>query len=90
MTRAFLISPRSPKLAAPPHLNGGGLPNEGCMQRILLGGVATVVAVIGYAGLDAGVAQTASSNLSPGQINLNLDGRLDFYGFCRKVYIRSG
>jgi outer membrane protein OmpU len=49
------------------------------MRKLLLGCAATLTGMIGYAGLDAAHAQTAATNLSPGQITVRLNGRVNWY-----------
>ncbi len=49
------------------------------MRKLLLGCAATLTGMIGYAGLDGAHAQTAATNLSPGQITVRLNGRVNWY-----------
>jgi hypothetical protein len=49
------------------------------MRKLLLGCAATLTGLIGYAGLDSAHAQTASTNLAPGQITVRLNGRVNWY-----------
>jgi outer membrane protein OmpU len=49
------------------------------MRKLLLGGAATIAATIGCAGLDSAKAQTAATNLSPGQVTVRLNGRVNWY-----------
>ena len=49
------------------------------MRKLLLGCAATLTGMIGYAGLDGAHAQTAATNLAPGQISVRLNGRVNWY-----------
>jgi outer membrane protein OmpU len=49
------------------------------MRKLLLGCAATLTGMIGYAGLDAAHAQTAATNLAPGQVTVRLNGRVNWY-----------
>ena len=51
------------------------------MRKLLLGCAATLTGMIGYAGIDVAMAQTAptSSQLSPGSITVRLNGRVNWY-----------
>jgi outer membrane protein OmpU len=63
------------------------------MRKLLLGCAATLTGMIGYAGINAAMAQTAttsptistsptgatSTNLSPGSISVRLNGRINWY-----------
>jgi len=49
------------------------------MRKLLLGCAATLTGMIGYAGLNAAHAQSASNNLAPGQITVRLNGRVNWY-----------
>ncbi|GAB0117440.1 porin [Acidisoma sp. 7E03] len=52
------------------------------MRKLLLGCAATLTGLIGYAGLDAAHAQSASSSgatMAPGQITVRLNGRVNWY-----------
>jgi outer membrane protein OmpU len=49
------------------------------MRKLLLGCAATLTGLIGYAGLDAAMAQTAPTTQSPGSITVRLNGRVNWY-----------
>jgi outer membrane protein OmpU len=48
------------------------------MKKLLLGCAATLTGLIGYAGIDAAMAQTAPS-ASPGTVTVRLNGRVNWY-----------
>ncbi len=48
------------------------------MRKLLLGCAATLTGMIGYAGIDAAMAQTAQS-ASPGTVTVRLNGRVNWY-----------
>jgi outer membrane protein OmpU len=49
------------------------------MRKLLLGCAATLTGMIGYAGLDAAHAQSASTTQAPGTITVRLNGRVNWY-----------
>jgi outer membrane protein OmpU len=49
------------------------------MRKLLLGCAATLTGMIGYAGIDAAMAQTAPAVQSPGSITVRLNGRVNWY-----------
>ncbi|MCB8875577.1 porin [Acidisoma silvae] len=59
------------------------------MRKLLLGCAATLTGMIGYAGLDAAHAQTAATNLSPGQVSVRLNGRVNWYAGIESSSIDS-
>jgi outer membrane protein OmpU len=59
------------------------------MRKLLLGCAATLTGIIGYAGLDSAHAQTAATNLAPGQISVRLNGRVNWYAGIESSSIDS-
>jgi hypothetical protein len=49
------------------------------MRKLLLGCAATLTGLVGYAGCDAAMAQTAPAAQSPGSITVRLNGRVNWY-----------
>jgi len=49
------------------------------MRKLLLGCAATLTGMIGYAGVDVAMAQTAPAAQSPGSITVRLNGRVNWY-----------
>jgi hypothetical protein len=49
------------------------------MRKLLLGCAATLTGLIGYAGINAAMAQTAPQAQSPGSITVRLNGRVNWY-----------
>ena len=49
------------------------------MRKLLLGCAATLTGMIGYAGIDVAMAQTAPAAQSPGSITVRLNGRVNWY-----------
>jgi hypothetical protein len=54
---------------------------EMAMRKLLLGCAATLTGMIGYAGIDAAMAQTAptAAQVSPGTVTVRLNGRVNWY-----------
>jgi hypothetical protein len=49
------------------------------MRKLLLGCAATLTGLIGYAGINTAMAQTAPAAQSPGSITVRLNGRVNWY-----------
>ena len=49
------------------------------MRKLLLGCAATLTGMIGYANIDAAMAQTAPAAQSPGSVTVRLNGRVNWY-----------
>jgi outer membrane protein OmpU len=49
------------------------------MRKLLLGCAATLTGIIGYAGINTAMAQTAPAAQSPGSITVRLNGRVNWY-----------
>jgi hypothetical protein len=49
------------------------------MRKLLLSCAATITGMIGYAGIDVAMAQTAPQAQSPGTITVRLNGRVNWY-----------